>query len=306
MERVLKMWYVVCILLLTFVQSPVHGEQQVPCYFIFGDSLVDNGNNNGLATMAKANYPPYGIDFPNGPTGSFCNGRTMADFIGDLKSWTLRIVTPHNTKDPFAELLGFDDYIPSYATTRSQDILKGVNYASGAAGIRSESGQQMGARISMGEQLQNHLITITRIADIFRDKNLTGNYLSKYGTNGSSCVDFINNAVQLFNNRLKSLIDDLNNSLSGAKFIYVNFFGMASGDASSVGLTITNKLCCEVKSGMVTCVPLSIPCSNRTEYLFWDMLHPTEAFNFFIAGRAYNAQSQSDTYPIDIRHLAEL
>ena len=30
-----------------------------------------------------------------------------------------------------------------------------------------------GARISMGEQLQNHLITITRIADIFRDKNLT-------------------------------------------------------------------------------------------------------------------------------------
>jgi hypothetical protein len=82
MERVLKMWYVVCILLLTFVQSPVHGEQQVPCYFIFGDSLVDNGNNNGLATMAKANYPPYGIDFPNGPTGRFCNGRTMADFIG--------------------------------------------------------------------------------------------------------------------------------------------------------------------------------------------------------------------------------
>ena len=59
--------------------------------------------------------------------------------------------------------------------------------------------------------------------------------ISRYGTNGSSCVHFINNAVQLFNNRLKSLVDDLNNSLSGAKFIYVNVFGMASGDASSVG-----------------------------------------------------------------------
>uniref|UniRef100_A0A2N9HZN5 GDSL esterase/lipase n=1 Tax=Fagus sylvatica TaxID=28930 RepID=A0A2N9HZN5_FAGSY len=322
MERVLKMWYVVCILLLTFVQSPVHGEQQVPCYFIFGDSLVDNGNNNGIATMAKANYPPYGIDFPNGPTGRFCNGRTMADFIGDLKSLTLGIVTPHNTKDAFAELLGFDNIlIPSYATTRGQDILKGVNYASGAAGIRSESGQQMGARISMGEQLQNHLITITRIADIFRDKNVTGNYLSKciysvgmgnndyinnyfmpqyyptsrlytpeqyanvlikqysqqlralyklgarkvalfglgqigcapfeisrYGTNGSSCVDFINNAVQLFNNRLKSLVDGLNNILSGAKFIYVNVFGMASGDASSVAEKMEMKV--ELSSGL--------------------------------------------------------
>ena len=72
------------------------------------------------------------------------------------------------------------------------------------------------------------------------------------------------------------------------------------------GLTISNKPCCEVESGMVTCVPLCTPCSNRTEYLFWDMLHPTEAVNFFIAGKAYNAQSQSDSYPIDIRHLAEL
>lgn len=59
----------------------VVGQQQVSCYFIFGDSLVDNGNNNGLKTTAKANYPPYGTDF-FGPTGRFTNGRTTADFIG--------------------------------------------------------------------------------------------------------------------------------------------------------------------------------------------------------------------------------
>ena len=46
----------------------------------------------------------------------------------------------------------------------------------------------------MGEQLQNHLITITRIADIFRDKNVTGNYLSKciYSV-GMGNNDYINN-----------------------------------------------------------------------------------------------------------------
>lgn len=55
---------------------------QVPCYFIFGDSLADNGNNNWLSTMAKVNYRPYGIDFPSGPTGRFCNGRTAFDIIG--------------------------------------------------------------------------------------------------------------------------------------------------------------------------------------------------------------------------------
>jgi hypothetical protein len=39
--------------------------------------------------------------------------------------------------------LGFDDYIPPYVSASGQDILKGVNYASAAAGIREETGQQL-------------------------------------------------------------------------------------------------------------------------------------------------------------------
>jgi len=58
------------------------GAQQVPCYFIFGDSLADSGNNNNLWSYAKANYPPYGIDYPSGPTGRFSNGKTTVDEIG--------------------------------------------------------------------------------------------------------------------------------------------------------------------------------------------------------------------------------
>lgn len=57
--------------------------QQVPCFFIFGDSLVDNGNNNGILTLARANYRPYGIDFPQGATGRFTNGRTYVDALGN-------------------------------------------------------------------------------------------------------------------------------------------------------------------------------------------------------------------------------
>lgn len=56
--------------------------QRVPCYFIFGDSLVDNGNNNQLNSLAKANYLPYGIDFAGGPTGRFSNGKTTVDVVG--------------------------------------------------------------------------------------------------------------------------------------------------------------------------------------------------------------------------------
>lgn len=61
---------------------PAARGQQVACYFVFGDSVFDNGNNNVLNTVAKVNYLPYGIDFPLGPTGRFSNGRNIPDVIG--------------------------------------------------------------------------------------------------------------------------------------------------------------------------------------------------------------------------------
>ncbi|KAK2638300.1 hypothetical protein Ddye_026098 [Dipteronia dyeriana] len=51
-------------------------------FFVFGDSLVDSGNNNYLATTARADAPPYGIDYPTRrPTGRFSNGLNIPDII---------------------------------------------------------------------------------------------------------------------------------------------------------------------------------------------------------------------------------
>ncbi|XP_058201169.1 GDSL esterase/lipase At1g29670-like [Rhododendron vialii] len=169
----LKVWLMVSFILLPLV----FGVPQVPCLFILGDSLFDNGNNNDLVTEAKANYPPYGIDFPQGPTGRFSNGKNMADFI--------------------AEFLGFGKPIPPFASTTAtddQEILMGVNYASGAAGIRDETGHQLGDRISLKRQLLNHQTIVSRIAFGLGSKEAAADYLSKciYLVNiGSN--DYINN-----------------------------------------------------------------------------------------------------------------
>ena len=62
-------------------------------FFVFGDSLVDNGNNNYLMTTARADSPPYGIDYPtHRPTGRFSNGKNIPDIIstaGRLPSLSL-------------------------------------------------------------------------------------------------------------------------------------------------------------------------------------------------------------------------
>ncbi len=51
-------------------------------FFVFGDSLVDSGNNNYLLTTARADSPPYGIDYPTrSPTGRFSNGLNFPDIL---------------------------------------------------------------------------------------------------------------------------------------------------------------------------------------------------------------------------------
>lgn len=51
--------------------------------FVFGDSLTEVGNNNFLQlSLAKSNYPWYGVDYEGGrATGRFTNGRTIGDII---------------------------------------------------------------------------------------------------------------------------------------------------------------------------------------------------------------------------------
>ncbi|XP_051124997.1 GDSL esterase/lipase At1g29670-like [Andrographis paniculata] len=137
----------------------VQAQPQVPCFFIFGDSLVDNGNNIYRNTASKADYLPYGIDFPEGPTGRYNNGR--------------------NTADLFAEMLGFDRYIPPFAEAAAEDFLRGLNYGSGGAGILDETGDHLGAVISMNEQLLNHQVVVTQIAELLGGEIAAEKHLRK-------------------------------------------------------------------------------------------------------------------------------
>ena len=61
-------------------------ETLVPAVFVFGDSMVDIGNNNFIEKCdigCKANYPPFGIDYLNHtPTVRFSNGYNLADQLG--------------------------------------------------------------------------------------------------------------------------------------------------------------------------------------------------------------------------------
>ncbi|PNY09004.1 GDSL esterase/lipase [Trifolium pratense] len=137
------------------------------------------------------------------------------------------------------------------------------------------------------------------------------NELAMRSPDGVTCVENINSANQIFNSKLKGVVDQFNNQLPDAKLIYINSYGIFQdiiSNPTAYGFTNTNSGCCGVgrNNGQITCLPMQTPCDNRREYLFWDAFHPTEAGNVVVAQRAYNAQSPSDAYPTDISRLAQM
>lgn len=65
----------------------------VSAMFVFGDSTVDVGNNNHLITVSRSNFPPYGRDLmTKKPSGRFCNGKLVIDYIASMVNLQPRLV----------------------------------------------------------------------------------------------------------------------------------------------------------------------------------------------------------------------
>ncbi|BAT94916.1 hypothetical protein LR48_Vigan845s004300 [Vigna angularis] len=125
-----------CIIVTTLLLSISFASAQQRAFFVFGDSLVDSGNNDFLATTARADAPPYGIDFPtHRPTGRFSNGLNIPDII--------------------SEQLGLEPTLPYLSPLLiGEKLLVGANFASAGIGILNDTGFQFLHIIHIYKQLK--------------------------------------------------------------------------------------------------------------------------------------------------------
>ncbi|XP_077229535.1 GDSL esterase/lipase At1g71691-like [Tasmannia lanceolata] len=359
-----SIWFLAFSLLMLGVKSDIEG--QILAMFVFGDSLVDPGNNNNLNTLAKANFYPNGVDFPAGVTGRFCNGGTVADHLGNLLGFPL--IPPFNN--------------PS---TKGSKILQGVNFASAAAGILNDTGKLFGDLFPMDEQILNFQKTVEELRSLvtssygggieeFLGKSLffscigSNDYINNYlfplsntpqkytleafhqllvqqynrqlkslynmggrkfliaglgplgcipnqignaGKNISACVDRTNEIASQFNAKVKEMLRELNKNLAGAHFLYWDVYTATMeiiDNLSQYGFKFPHKACCGSgrSKGQVICLPLlPLECRNRSDFVFWDPYHPTDAFNVIAAKQAYQGTLQS-MFPMNVQQLIQL
>ncbi|RAL51673.1 hypothetical protein DM860_010391 [Cuscuta australis] len=290
------------------LMAVVKGDPLVPSLCIFGDSVVDAGNNNFLNTLIKANFPPYGRDFANHtPTGRFSNGKLATDFT--------------------AEFLGFTSYPPAYLSQEANNgnnILGGANFASAASGYYDRTPQLYHA-ITLEQQLGYYKEWMNRVVSLAgRDKGKTvisdgiqvvsagtSDFIQNYYINpmlnrAYTPDQFSNLLIRSYTRFIQSLyglgarrIGVTNLPPTGCLPASITLFGAASNgciermneDAVSFNTKLkrffeSRRACCGTGTVETSyfCNARSIgTCSNATGYVFWDGFHPSQAANLILA-----------------------
>ncbi|CAJ2661156.1 unnamed protein product [Trifolium pratense] len=111
-----------------------------------------------------------------------------------------------------------------------------------------------------------------------------------FGFHEKGCVTRINNDAQGFNKKMNSTAAKLQKQLPGLKIVVFNIFKPLYDlvqSPSNFGFAEARRGCCGtgiVETTSLLCNPKSLgTCSNATQYVFWDSVHPSEAANRVLA-----------------------
>ncbi|KAH7543350.1 GDSL esterase/lipase At5g33370 [Ziziphus jujuba] len=240
-------------------------------FFVFGDSLVDNGNNNYLATTARADSYPYGIDYPTRrPTGRFSNGLNIPDFI--------------------SQRIGSEPLLPYLSPQlNGQRLLVGANFASAGIGILNDTGIQFINIIRMFRQLeyfQEYQRRVTALIGAQRTKQLVNGALVLITVGGN---DFVNNYYLVpfsARSRQYNLPDYVKFLITEYRKILLRLYDLGARRVLVTG------------TGPLGCVPAELAMRSRNGECAADLQQAASLFNPQLVQmiRGINSQVGSDVF----------
>ncbi|MQL88894.1 hypothetical protein Taro_021468 [Colocasia esculenta] len=129
--------------------------------------------------------------------------------------------------------------------------------------------------------------------------------------NNGPIEQFINFYAQAFNDAEAAMLGELSSTLPGMKYSIGNTYAVivdATSNPEKYGLKNVVQPCCgevalvngEVE--LTPCSPTSRLCSNRSEYAFWDQIHPTYAVVKY-AGEVFYSGDLAYAAPINLKQL---
>ncbi|KAI3959978.1 hypothetical protein MKW92_001141 [Papaver armeniacum] len=216
-----------CVVLniLVFSVLEITGTNKFPGLIVFGDSTVDAGNNNQIPTLANGNFLPYGKDFEGGkPTGRFCNGRLVTDFL--------------------SQMLGIKNSIPAYLDPAFgiEDFVTGVTFASSGTGFDVATSTIL-AVIPLSEELDYFKEYLEKLTSFLGNETAAETareslYIISIGTN-----DFVLNYFTVPGRSLQFTVDEYEDFLLGiARNFLIELHSLGARKIVIVGLPPNDRL----------------------------------------------------------------
>ncbi|GMP65317.1 hypothetical protein CsSME_00026165 [Camellia sinensis var. sinensis] len=335
--------------------------QKVPGMYVFGDSLVDVGNNNHLKlSLNKADFPHNGIDFPGKiPTGRFSNGHNFADLLAEKVGIVtpppyLSLVSskPSNTAFPITGVSfasGGSGIFNSTDFERSIPLSKQVEYYStivyedlvhqlGSSGAQLHlskslftlvvgsnellgyfsSGSDLPTKSTPQQYVDLMVLTLKQVLKSMHNFGARKYVIAGIGAVGccpsqrnqnktEECNEEANYWTVKYNEGLKSMLQGLKSELKDIDYSFLDIYGVfvrLIQTPSTFGFNEVKSACCGLGNlrAQVPCLPISSYCSNRSDHIFWDLYHPTEAATRIFVDTIFHS-SQQYTVPMNVDQL---
>ncbi|GJM89942.1 hypothetical protein PR202_ga06173 [Eleusine coracana subsp. coracana] len=250
-----------------------------PALIVFGDSIVDPGNNNDINTIIKANFPPYAsrlglkdllpaylssepLEKQDLVTGvSFASGGTGFDPL------TPRLASVISMPDQ----LTIDDVANTYFTMRARSNYDHASYArllvTHAAAFVEDLVHAGARRVAV--------IGIPPIGCVPSQRTMAGGI-------GRACSPGHNEIAVAYNAGLEKELAALRAKNPGTMIVFMDIYAFLFDmmmHPQSYGFTQSTRGCCGtgLLEVSVLCNGItSAVCSDVGDYLFWDSYHPTE------------------------------
>ncbi|XWS18704.1 hypothetical protein CRYUN_Cryun32bG0067700 [Craigia yunnanensis] len=290
-------------ILATHFWPGIYSAQNVSAVFVFGDSLVEVGNNYYIDSFAKPGFPNEELGFKN-----YSHPYLAPNTTGDLILKGVNYASSgsgilNSTGSLFGERICMNEQISDFAKTR-QDIISRIGASVAHRFLRKALYL---LAVGANDILFRGLSTTRDINNYLDD--LVSNFKSQLRRShlcADNCVSSSNDLAKSYNSRLKSLLQELTTNLSGSTFIYVDYYAITEDilhNYRSYGFENADSACCRVierRGGLIPCGSLSRVCPDRTKYVFWDPFHPTESANLIAAKHALDGGLKYFS-PINIR-----
>ncbi|KMS96260.1 hypothetical protein BVRB_000670 [Beta vulgaris subsp. vulgaris] len=130
---------------------------------------------------------------------------------------------------------------------------------------------------------------------------------ARVNTKNEACDEVSNYWASKYNQALLLVLRDLISEFQDFIYSYINIYDLFLNiveQADSYGFKDKKTACCGLGrlNADEACYPISSLCPDRSDHVFWDLYHPTEAFTRIIVEAAFDGP-QHYAFPVNVRQL---